>query len=44
MLLVDKAMDTTMVTQSEEIDKKIREVAQEIKYEVFCDRGKSAYV
>lgn len=44
MLLVDNTIDTTMVAQSEEIDKKIREVAQETKCEVFCDRCKSAYV
>ena len=40
MLLVDKVAGTTMVIQSEENDNKIREMAQKIKFEVFCDRFK----
>lgn len=44
MLLVDNVASTTMVTWSEEIDNKIREMYQEIKFEVFCDRFKNAFV
>ena len=38
VLLVDKTTGTVMVTQSEDIDQKIREMAHEIKFEVFCNR------
>jgi len=44
VLLVDNTAGAAMVTKLEEIDKKIREMEQEIKFEVFCDRFKSAYV
>ena len=44
MILVDNITGTTMATQSEEFDYKIKEMAQKINSEVFCERFKSIYI